>query len=351
MGPSCAPRSSSDRRRAGEPVHSRLSNEGRRRRPTAGRVGVASAMWRIGRRLPCVKRSNCGLGGRWNVVETPEEALAGFLARLDSFPAHADGLLSDGTAGRIEASRLLPSADSPLDLMLRLRAEAIHLFRGLLRLTEDPLAAPAAPILVRSLLECWMHLQWIADGVPPSPGMPATPEGRARCLELGNAKTLVENLAGSSKESYHEGAESEAREWLDESKALHSETGCQCSGRTYIDVRPALKYLSTSPGSSWPLDTWFVASAAGHGMMPQRLAHVYGSETAWGGPSTPSERQNWLARGITCLINIYFFVIRVLRPDRLLDYDRLAKAIQTDVREVNAVVEGAPADSKPRDQR
>ena len=72
--------------------------------------------------------------------------------------------------------------------------------------------------------------------------------------------------------------------------------------------------------------------------MPHRLAQQVGDQTVWGGPATALERQNWLTRGLTCLVNVYLYVIGILLPDKVEEYQGLVNAILVDVKRVNAVI-------------
>ena len=212
------------------------------------------------------------------------DPVSDLLPTLVDFLADADQLLC-GERGRWAAGEdLLPYPDSPLGLLLRIRTEAMHTFHALLRVTDDPMAAPAAPILVRQLLECWAHVHWIAEGHSSTLGSTATPEQRAICLELGMARWLCINLANSSNESQYDHSKADGEKWLNSVAAEHEQIGCTCSGRDFKAVRTSFKDLRDRFGMDWPLDTYITASAASHALMPQRLAHEEGTSLAWGGP-------------------------------------------------------------------
>jgi len=266
------------------------------------------------------------------------DPVSDLLPTLVDFLADADQLLC-GEQGRWAAGEdLLPSPDSPLDLLLRIRTEAMHTFHALLRVTDDPMAAPAAPILVRQLLECWAHVQWIAEGQSSTLGPTATPEQRAICLELGMAHWLCKNLSASSNESQYEHSKADGEKWVKSVTAEHEQIGCACSGRDFKAVRNSFKELRDRFGMDWPLDTYIAASAASHALMPQRLAHQEGTGLSWGGPASLLDRQNWLARGFTCLINVYLYVIGTLHRPKVGEYDKLVAAAQTEVSRTNRVV-------------
>jgi hypothetical protein len=227
-------------------------------------------------------------------------------------------------------------------MLLRIKTEAAHFFHALLRITDDSLAAPAAPVLVRSLIECWAHAHWITEGVPGS-SQPSTSAGRALCLELGMASSFVNNLKRASAEAQPDTALQAATEWLESVRDKHTKLGCNCRGRTYRDVQPTLKHIAKSAEMSWVYDTWLSASAAGHILMPQRLARQVGDHTEWGGEASVLERQNWLERGTVCTINTYLFVIGGLRRDRVPQYEEVIKPVMSDMRAVNKIVMAADA--------
>ena len=152
------------------------------------------------------------------------------------------------------------------------------------------------------------------------------------------ARWLCINLANSSNESQYDHSKADGEKWLNSVAAEHEQIGCTCSGRDFKAVRTSFKDLRDRFGMDWPLDTYITASAASHALMPQRLAHEEGTSLAWGGPASLLDRQNWLARGFTCLINVYLFVIGTLQRPKVDEYNGLVAAAQTEVSRTNKLV-------------
>jgi hypothetical protein len=147
--------------------------------------------------------------------ESADVVLAQSLPDLSGFLADADRLLVGGDGHWGTLSEIVPNdAAKPLGVVLRLRMQAGHLYHAVLRLIEDPIAAPAAEILCRAMLENFAHMYWISQGEPHAMDRPlraradrclglvsdsdSSTISRAACLELGMAKAYARNLDKAS---------------------------------------------------------------------------------------------------------------------------------------------------------
>ena len=154
----------------------------------------------------------------------------------------------------------VPGDRFPDATVYRLLAAAQPLYHGAIFTLSDPDTSLAALVLMRSLIETWAHLFFIADN-----GNMTGSDWRALQLERG----WVSELVGIAKAALASGlsdsltkAESRRRD-VNEVWARH-----RCSGkaRSYDDVSHTLKEIEeTYPEINWLNVAWRTAASMAHG--------------------------------------------------------------------------------------
>jgi hypothetical protein len=191
---------------------------------------------------------------------------------------------------------------------------------------NHPLTALAAETLVRSELEAFAHLAWLAHGEPLSNRTKdawrkhchsdnrwrwSSPVTRALCWRLGDARNYHKNLLRANPSVKDSRATTAARRQLRRIKTLHDATGCKGrDGRDYSDVQPMLTRLARRTRIWWLPNLWRAYSATAHQGSPIRLRAVAGLRTLQnGGPMSDRNRRDLLSRTLVVFLNAYFYVV------------------------------------------
>ena len=89
------------------------------------------------------------------------------ISDLAGFLADADQLMVGGKGRWASGHDILPDDSAePLRVLLRLRTQAAHEFHAIFKLIDDPMATPAAEVVLRGLLANLAHMYWIYQGEP-----------------------------------------------------------------------------------------------------------------------------------------------------------------------------------------
>jgi hypothetical protein len=191
---------------------------------------------------------------------------------------------------------------------------------------NHPLTALAAETLVRSELEAFAHLAWVAHGEPRSNRRKnafrghcysdnrrrwSNPSTRALCWRLGDVRNYHKNLLRANPSVKDSRATTAARRQLRRLEALHHATHCPGrDGRDYSDVQPMLTRLARRTRIWWVPNLWRAYSATAHQGSPIRLRAVVGPRTLQhGGPMSDRNRRDLLSRTLVVFLNAYFYVV------------------------------------------
>ena len=218
-----------------------------------------------------------------------EETFLTLLTEAASLPSRA-GTLSP-------AVRVAPD-DYPANTVEWLRVSGDKQYLACLTLLSDPDLADAVGPLVRAIIECHGRITWIysAEGDPAAAGR--TRRCRSLCLELGIAKTFVQNLAKlTTPSTTRKATANAAAQHVLHIRQLHNAEGCRCNGRTETGISNTLRAMATSSADTWAYDTWVIGSAYSHHFMPSGglpRSPVAEDTELIGGPSPYGRRAMWV---------------------------------------------------------
>jgi hypothetical protein len=224
------------------------------------------------------------------------------------------------------ASQEIDRDDHVSQVASTLRIGLLTHYHASLDALNHPLTALAAETLVRSELEAFAHLAWVAHGEPLSNRRKgawrehchsdnrrgwSNPATRALCWRLGDARNYHKNLLRANPSVKDPRATTAARRQLRRLETLHRATRCPGQhGRDYGDVQPMLTRLARRTRIWWLPNLWRAYSATAHQGSPIRLRAVVGPRTLQhGGPMSDRNRRDLLSRTLVVFLNSYFYVV------------------------------------------
>jgi hypothetical protein len=148
--------------------------------------------------------------------------------------------------------------DVPTSTVFRLLHATESLYHSAVFVLSEPETSLGALALLRSLIETWVHLYFIADGDPRGAAC------RALRLERGWAEEMI-GLAHAAKKSKLGDSVAQAEQRREDIQELWEHYGCTGKTRSYRDITTTIRAIEEGfPGLDWLYTAWKSASLMTH---------------------------------------------------------------------------------------